>query len=335
MLIDTLINTIAVNPPAEVQALIKLIDVVLQEDKYKQLVREELKDLPNFHERKNLLEAGHFSGLDLSQLLLACGAKNGVNTTVISSLVNQLVNWMLISDNQIAFPNGLVRFLWNKNRIVPFRALAILDNLLLGPSYVAQKYRQSVPPIFVKKGDDEFTGTGFLTTNQANASEFVIVTAKHNVNPADGIVSVSLGPVAGATYTALASDWILHPSLDLAAMPVKCNNAPVPIHPVGGARVLARTITLGYPRIATTAESYLFAQGGELNALVDTFHKESYLIISNAVAPGNSGGPVLDEVGLCLGMVVRSFETRHEGGVSVANAALPAVEILNFVSSVL
>ena len=105
----------------------------------------------------------------------------------------------------------------------------------------------------------------------------------------------------------------------------------MPIFPVGTGRVLSRTITLGYPRIATTDAPYLLAHGGELNAVVSNYHGEKRLIISNVVAPGNSGGPVLDEAGLCVGMVVNAFETAHEGGVSVANAAIPSGAILDFI----
>jgi hypothetical protein len=98
-------------------------------------------------------------------------------------------------------------------------------------------------------------------------------------------------------------------------MPVSCSESAVPIYPVGRGGVLTRTITLGYPRIATTDAPYLLAHGGELNAVVSNYYGEERLIISNAVAPGNSGGPVLDEAVLCIGMVINAFETTHDGGV--------------------
>lgn len=328
-------DAIAENPPKEVSALIALMGLVLQDDKYRQMVNSELQSFPRFQERKALIENGFFSGLDLLQLLIACGAKSGANNTIVNSLIDRLTDWGLVSDIEIGLKNAHVRFKWNKAQIAQFITLKILDNVLLGPSYIAQKYRQSVPAIYVKKGEDEFTGTGFLTLNQSNTAKHAIVTAKHNVDPAEGITFSGFSSPNGVSYEPLTSEWILHPSLDLAAMPVKCSEAPVHIYSVGVARVLSRTITLGYPRIATTADTYLLAHGGELNAIVSDYHKQNYLIISNAVAPGNSGGPVLDEAGVCVGMVVRAFESEHEGGVSKANAALPASVILNFLSTVL
>ncbi|MEP3046656.1 MAG: serine protease [Roseibium sp.] len=159
-----------------------------------------------------------------------------------------------------------------------------------------------------------------------------MVTAKHNVDPADGITFLSFSEPDGIKYEALAKEWVLHPNLDIAIMPVECSKLPKPIFPVGSPTVLTRTITLGYPRIATTDSPYVLAHGGELNAVVNTYHGEDRLIISNVVAPGNSGGPVLDEAGLCLGIVVNAFETENEGDIERANSAIPAKHILDFIA---
>lgn len=252
---------------------------------------------------------------------------------IIGSLLDRLIEWMLVRDVGILVPNGLIRYDWNKPRIALFNSLRILDNVLLGPTYVAEKYRQSVPAVFVQKDGCDYTGTGFLVTNRADAKQFVIATAKHNVDPAEGITFVGLSSPEGVSYTPLARDWTLHPELDMALMPVNSSHEAIPIYPVGEARVLSRTITLGYPRIATTDRPYLLAHGGELNAIVSNYYGEPRLIISNVVAPGNSGGPVLDEAGLCVGMVVASFETEHDSGVkSTANTAIPSRAILDFIA---
>lgn len=331
-MIGKLLDTIASNPPREIKALIELMGIAVQDEKYRQLVNKELAKFPDFQKRKALLESGLFSGADLVQLVHACGDGRGTGVQIVASMLNQLNEWMLVSDSGLLIPNGYVRYQWNKARIAQFNALRILDNVLLGPAYVAQKYRKSVPAVFVKKGGDEYTGTGFLATNRADAKKHVIVTAKHNVDPGEGITFTSLGSPQGVSYRPLAPDWCLHPKLDLAVMPVECSEAPIPIYPVAVARVLSRTIALGYPRIATADGPYLLAHGGELNAVVTNYYGEERLIISNVVAPGNSGGPVLDEAGLCVGMVVNAFETAHEGGVSTANAALPSSVILEFIA---
>lgn len=331
-MIGKLRDALAANPPREIHALIKLMGTALIDDQYRALVNREREIFPDFAERQRLLEMGYFLGPDLVKLIHASGDGSGTTVHVVGSLLEQLIKWMLVLDASVLVPNGLMRYQWNKQRIAHFIALHILDNVLLGPTYVAQKYRQSVPPVFVMKGEDNYTGTGFLVTNRGDGQKFVIVTAKHNVDPADGITFVGFGAAEDVTYTHLADSWVLHPTLDIALMPVACSEAAVPIYPVGTATALSRTITLGYPRIATTDAHYLLAHGGEVNAVVSNYYGEQLLIISNVVAPGNSGGPVLDEAGLCVGMVVKAFETSHEGGVSVANAAIPSGPILDFIA---
>lgn len=325
-------DALAANPPPEINALINLMGTVAVDDRYRALIQQELKIFPDFAKRQPLLEGGHFLGTDLVQLVLASGDRSGVSVHVVGALLDRLIEWRLVLDSGLLVPNGFVRYQWNKPQIARFMLLRMLDNVLLGPTYVAQKYRQSVPPVFVTKGGDQFTGTGFLSTNRGDVQKFVIVTAKHNVDPADGISFDGFGPAEDVTYEPLAKEWVLHPTLDIALMPVSCSVSPVPIFPVGAAWPLSRTITLGYPRIATTDAPYLLAHGGELNAEVTTYHGEKRLIISNVVAPGNSGGPVLDESGLCVGMVVNAFETTHAGGLSTANAAIPSTAILEFIA---
>jgi S1-C subfamily serine protease len=332
-MIGKLKDWIAANPPWELQELIKLVGTVLIEDQYSALVKERLGRSPDFAKRERLLESGYFIGLDFARLVLGKRADNDMSLPTVGSLLEQLIEWMLVTDMGVLGPDTQVRYRWNKPQIALFNRLRILDNVLLGPTYVAQKYRQSVPAVFVQKHGDKYTGTGFLATNRGDAKKFVIATAKHNVDPADGITFIGFNSPEDVSYTSLAENWTLHPQLDIALMPVTCSGAAIPIYPVGDAGVLSRTITLGYPRIATTDGPYLLAHGGEVNAIVSSYYGERCLIISNVVAPGNSGGPVLNEAGLCVGMVVNSFETEHEGGVkSTANAAIPSSAILEFIA---
>ena len=331
-MIAKFIDELASTPPHELIAVIKLLGIAVQAQPYRDLIVQELKVFPKFEERKGLLEAGHFSAQDFISLVHACGDGKGTGIQVITSLLQRLNEWGLILDNGIIGRNALVRYQWNKARIAMFIALRILDNVLLGSGYVARKYRQSVPAVFIEKNGDQHTGTGFVATNGVDAKKYVVITAKHNIDPADGITFLGFSEPEGVKYTPLTESWVLHPKLDLALLPVECSESPIPIFPLGAPIILSRTITLGYPRIATTDGPYLLAHGGELNAVVKTYYGDERLIISNLVAPGNSGGPVLDEAGLCLGIVVNAFETEHEGGVNTANAAIPSGPILDFIA---
>ena len=69
---------------------------------------------------------------------------------------------------------------------------------------------------------------------------------------------------------------------------------------------------------------------GEVNAIADLYVQRSpAIIISNLVAPGSSGGPVLTVDGRCVGMTIRWLEGEMEDGEKTRfSAALPALAIL-------
>lgn len=330
-MVAKVLDEIAVNPPKEISALIKLLIAVTDDSIYRDLVDKHLGSLSDFGQRKPLLRGGYFKELDFVQLIHACGDGAGTTTNAIMPLLRRLIDWGVVIDQNYFGSSAYVSYSWNKERIALLVQLNVIDNVLFSPSYVSNKYRGSVPAVYVRKDDTEYTGTGFLATTPGG-TKHVIVSAKHNVDPEDGIQFDSLSQPEGRTYTPKTGEWILHKSLDLALLEVTFDHPAVPVFPVGTPSALQRTITLGYPRIATTADTYLLAHGGELNAIVDTYYGERRLIISNIVAPGNSGGPVLDEAGLCIGVVVNSFETEHLGGVEKASSAIPSQEVLRFIA---
>ncbi|MDH4413582.1 MAG: serine protease [Rhizobium sp.] len=330
-MVARLLDEIGTDPPKEIRALIRLLGLAAQPDPYREFVSENSSGLPNYDARKSSLQDGYFQSHDFLQLLHACGDRKGTQTAALMPLLRRLIEWGLVVDQSMFGSLAFVDYRWSQARIALFVDLRAVDNILLGPSYVARKYRGSVPAVCVRRGEDEYTGTGFLATIRGGR-KCVIVTAKHNVDYEEGVTFVGLNEPEGSVFNPINSKWVLHPKLDLALLEVECNETIAPIFPIGNPLVLTRTITLGYPRIATTDSPYLLAHGGELNAIVNTYHGEERLIISNVVAPGNSGGPVLDEAGLCLGVVVNSFETHHEGGIERANSAIPAKHVLDFIA---
>jgi hypothetical protein len=330
-MIHSLSDTISLNQPKELHALLELARMSCS-DRYKEFVDESLGSSKNYQERKGALQAGLFSGMDLVLMVHKLTGGNATNTQFIDNLLRKLIDWGIVEDFLLYGGNQKVSYTWNKKRLEAIDAFGVLENLLLGPSYIVQKYGPSTPAIFVEKGGDQHTGTGFLTSLAPGVKHNFIVTAKHNIDPGNGIKFLGFGEREGTVYQALSDQWYLDETLDLAAMPVEYSSHPHPIYPIGQAVVLSQTITLGYPRIATTDSPYLLAHRGELNAVVTNFQNERRLIISNAVSPGNSGGPVLDGAGLCVGIVVNSFETSHAGGTSVANSAIPSSAIQKFVA---
>ncbi|WP_332700634.1 S1 family peptidase [Devosia sp.] len=324
-------SIIIAEQPKEIAALLDLLNIVSNKTTYEKFLGENSSNISEYERRKSILSIGMFSGLDFTMLVMEAGKIGGTNVQLLSHLLRRLCDWLMVSDNGLLGSNMATPFRWEENRIRLYLSLGLVDNVLLGQGYIAEKYRRSTPPIIVQKRGDILTGTGFLVGNPGSRQRLAIVTAAHNVDPRDGIEVISIGVAGDTAFHPKSENWSIHPSLDIAAIPVEAPESCVPIWPLGQPTVLARTVTLGYPRIATTDGPYLLAHSGEINAVVNSYHGERKLIISNLVAPGNSGGPVLDEAGLCVGMVVNSFETEHQGGKSVANAAIPAASIMDFV----
>jgi hypothetical protein len=71
-------------------------------------------------------------------------------------------------------------------------------------------------------------------------------------------------------------------------------------------------VTFGYPKIPFADRNYLAVHSGEINAVFGTTSKEEMFLISNQVAPGSSGGPVVDEKGFLAGLTAKAFQGKME-----------------------
>lgn len=330
-MIAKLLDEVALDIPKELVGLIKLLGATFQPEEYSRILSAGLRDSPSFETRRPLLELGHFSGLDFLQLLHVSLGEERTSVHVVIPFLNRLFEWGLVLDLRVFGHGSLFGYQWNVPRIAQFAGLNILDNVLLGPSYLTKKYIRSVPAIMGTKQRDEFTATAFLATSGTKSQKQVLVTAKHNVSRDEGLSDLRIISPDDVSYEPICDNWIPHGKLDLALIPVRVRGAAFPIFPLGTPSVLSRSLTLGYPRVGRSDAPYLLAHSGEVNANIRTFDREERIIISNLVAPGSSGGPVLDEAGLCIGLVVNALEVRHEGGTEKASAAIPSSDVLEFI----
>ena len=180
----------ASDPPAEYACLIKLLQIVASESDYKALVGKTLSMTPDYERRKLLLQHGHFSRMDFIQLLHDAGDAKGINIRSANEFLRRLVEWSLVIDTDFG-DNQDHRFQWSRVAIALFGGLSLIDNVLLGRSHIVGKYSPSVPAIIVRKSGHDHIGTGFLTMRGDVIAPFtgdgLVVTAKHNIDPADGI----------------------------------------------------------------------------------------------------------------------------------------------------
>ena len=224
-------------------------------------------------------------------------------------------SWHAVVDHQL----DLIRILGHL-RDDTFR------NLFSAPGELAGRYASALLAVDVRKADGaEARGSGFLIEQDERPW---LVTCRHNVDPADEVVDVRISDVKGAPVAIEAP--ILSPDHDIALYRVA--------GPVGPAfrfttdvAMFDEVFTLGYPSIPG-AQSLVVGHRGEVNGLADLYlQRTPALLISNLVAPGSSGCPVLLGDGHCVGMTMRWLEGQYDNERLRYSAALPASVIVDFI----
>jgi putative serine protease PepD len=174
-------------------------------------------------------------------------------------------------------------------------------------------YQRVAPSVVIVRTSHDL-GTGVIV-----ADDGTILTANH-VIASGGTITVTFadGTMANATVAAA------NPKLDIATLiPAKLPQVVVPATLGGGADVGASVVAIGNPLGLTDSVSAGVISG--LNRTADTDNgKFSGLIQFDAsVNPGSSGGPLLDNHGLVIGIVVSIATPDGEDAFAGIGFAVP------------
>lgn len=258
-----------------------------------------------------------------------------ISPSIVSLIFDRLINWALILVHPTTGSFFEPVFGWDVGKLREYAAIGAFENIILGPASLLQKYEDIVPAVIAKKGESVHLGTAFLASRAPRTKDVVLITARHNVEDGGKCILEEVRIPACTSPPRELSEWYLHPTQDIAAVRVELSRVRPVFSPTNYHPVLTRVFTLGYPRVPNSLSTPLLIHSGEINTIVPTFTVGERIIISNAVAPGSSGGPVLNEAGHCVGMVTNSLESHHEGGFSSMNAAIPAKVIIDTINEVL
>lgn len=172
-------------------------------------------------------------------------------------------------------------------------------------SYLGLDYvRERVSPYsalfdVIDEAGDHHTGSGTLVAPN------VILTCKHVVDQykINGIF------INNEPYDFV--DAKLSVDKDIALVHIsQCTLEPSNDIIFGVGSVLEQIMTFGYPPIPMLRETPLSVQRGEINAISKDYNGDEHLIYSSIVRPGNSGGAIISEKGLFVGMVTEHLERK-------------------------
>jgi len=183
----------------------------------------------------------------------------------------------------------------------------------LGFSKILENTRNSVFAIEVKNSKGDLgIGTGFYFGYLENGIvRSLIITNKHVVENNE-VLRVISEFEQEVTYKSIHK---CSKNIDLACIEVDTDS----IVNVGSESIsfynddidtLDDVITIGYPDVPNRERLTLLAHKGQINGLLKVRNSESsYLVISAKTSPGNSGGPVINEMGKIVGIVTESGES--------------------------
>lgn len=176
-----------------------------------------------------------------------------------------------------------------------------------GFKYIHTYFSNAVRPIYVTKPNGDYdNGTGFYFANNN-----CIVTAKHVIDDMKCIMIYENNRLLKCTAVRM------HKFLDLAFLLMEPSDVNYLSCPQRPAEVLDEVITIGYPpiakfesieiteRVEISNRIKLKASQGVVVGLEKTYDNKEfdYLVLNARVKGGNSGGPVINNMGCVVGII--------------------------------
>ena len=296
-----------------VQALLSLLEIlgetdVIQRTKKLEVIGNTGLVISDTSKRdRQLQETGYFSELEITLFLSqyipsnqSSKAKQN-NITFLRAILDPLLKHALL---RRAPPPIEARYAVDGERLAMYRLTGFAENIIFGTGYMMRRYAASIPAVNIEdRNGDQHCGTGvFLRFKSKNKVKSYILTNRHVVER-NSIISI----VAGSTNYNIIDDPILCKFSDLALVEVQVTETVRPLCFLGrNPDVLEDIITVGYPRVPQANAQYALAHKGEVNGQVFTTNDEQFMAISCHLSPGNSGGPVLNYMGECVGIVAET-----------------------------
>lgn len=204
----------------------------------------------------------------------------------------------------------------------------LMLNKIFGFEYIAETYISSVFKIENHSKNEISIGNGFLINHKGKN---VIITNSHVLEKAEKYIVKNYTEVKieiADTYNDSKNDITI-------LVPKDSTQSSTPFYLNNDIRVLAEILTIGYPPVPFTQESYPLFHLGEINSFVKSYSGHQLFLFSAKTNPGNSGSPIIDSKGTVVGIVTQQLEEQdgYKKGKFPYYAAIPSSEIIRFIES--
>jgi S1-C subfamily serine protease len=179
---------------------------------------------------------------------------------------------------------------------------------------VAQLYRRAGPSVVVVETAKGELGSGIVATRGGT-----ILTANH-VIAGGGAITVTFSDGTRVAASVATTD----PANDIATL--SPSDLPKPLVPAtlgGGATVGAPVVAIGNPLGLSYSVSSGIVSGTDREADTDQGSVSGLIQFDASVNPGSSGGPLLDQRGDVIGIVVSIADPGHDGAWAGVGFAVP------------
>lgn len=281
------------------------------------------KTIPN-HQLK--LQLGYFTLQDYIFYAVDKKIVSSVPVTVVELILTSMLEKVILLKPPISlFHNNEVLYTPNDEYIRKLKQYDLLYNVLFGFEYIAEKYLPYVFKIIVSKDGKPSIGTGFLITRRD--SQQIIITNKHVI---DGVDKIEIEGHLDTIHE--YTECIADEENDLAFLCLKESISCQGFVFNEEIRLLSEILTIGYPPIPLTRAAYPVFHLGEINSSVEDYQYKALFLFSAKTNPGNSGSPIIDSMGMVVGIVTQQLE-EQEGyikGKLPYYAGIPSSEIIKF-----
>ena len=278
------------------------------------------------------LRAGFLTGYDFHVFKDKLGLKNlNVSEVVVNSILAKMCKAGLLSEVNIPQEGNCATYQTNEYFVKFLGERSYIIDTILGFPSIVGKYSNSVLKITVQDEKGDFhIGTGFLVGSRHGERKIALLITNKHVAECENLEIIS-----NESKSIKYNRVVFSKNKDLAA--IVLDNPPTsPLFRLfEQANLLDEVVSIGYPNIATTTEAYQVAHKGEINSIIKDRYGDEFILFSAKTAPGNSGGPLINDIGFVVGIVSRDFfysGALIEKGQLPYHAAIPSRDIQIFLN---